>query len=146
MPEWNFPSDEELDAQIETARARADAERDKNVRALSARYEAATGRVIVELTNGCAFAFPAELGEGLRGASADDLAQIEISPLGTGLLWRSLDAGLTVEGLLAGIFGTKRWMAETLGRAGGSAKSAVKSAAARANGRKGGRPRKAQGG
>jgi hypothetical protein len=45
-----------------------------------------------------------------------------------------------VPGLLNHIFGTSRWMAE-LGRRGGSSTSAIKAAAARANGKKGGRPK-----
>jgi len=48
-----------------------------------------------------------------------------------------------VPGLLQGTFGTRRWMAGELGAAGGKARSTAKVAAARENGRKGGRPRKA---
>ena len=48
---------------------------------------------------------------------------------------------LGIPELVAGIFGTKSWMAE-LGRKGGQATSSAKSAAARKNGKKGGRPRK----
>lgn len=110
-------------------------------RARSARYDAATGRIEVELTNGCLFAFPAELGQGLRGASAAQLAEVEVTPSGTGLHWESLDADLLVSSLLRGVFGSRRWMSE-LGRLGGQATSPAKAAAARRNGRKGGRPRK----
>jgi hypothetical protein len=55
-----------------------------------------------------------------------------------GLHWEALDADFRVSGLLAGVFGTKAYMA----RRAGQAKSPAKSAAARANGTKGGRPRK----
>jgi hypothetical protein len=55
--------------------------------------------------------------------------------------WESLDVDLGVPELVAGLFSTKTWMAE-LGRQGGKAKSAAKSAASRANGKRGGRPRK----
>jgi len=48
-----------------------------------------------------------------------------------------------VPGLLSGVFGSKTWMARTLGAAGGRARSAQKASAARENGRKGGRPKKA---
>jgi hypothetical protein len=44
--------------------------------------------------------------------------------------------------LMSGIFGSPRWMAGLMGRKGGSARTAAKSAAARANGQRGGRPRK----
>ena len=55
--------------------------------------------------------------------------------------WESLDVDFGIPELVAGIFGTKSWMAE-LGRKGGEATSSAKSAAARKNGKKGGRPKK----
>jgi hypothetical protein len=51
-----------------------------------------------------------------------------------------LDVDHYIPALLEGVFGTKRWMSE-LGRRGGSKTSAAKAAAARENGRRGGRPR-----
>jgi len=57
------------------------------------------------------------------------------------LHWEHLDADLSVPRLVMGIFGSGAWMRE-LGRKGGSASSAAKRKAARANGRKGGRPAK----
>ena len=97
--------------------------------------------MVLELSNGCAFAFPAHFGQGLADASAEDLAAVEITPLGTGLHWEKLDADLRVEALMRGVFGTKRHMA-ALGAAGGSATSEAKATASRANGAKGGRPPK----
>ena len=131
---------EEILAQLPAARERGRIAAETEPRARSARYQKSTGRVVVELSNGCIFAFPAQLGEGLRGASAAELAAVEVLPGGAGIHWEALDVDLSVPGLVAGIFGSKRWMAE-LGRAGGSATSAAKAAAARANGRKGGRPK-----
>ena len=133
-------TDEEILAQLQAARERGRLAAETEPRARSARYQKSTGRVVVELSNGCLFAFPAQLGEGLGGASAAELAKVEVLPGGSGLHWEALDVDLSVPGLVAGIFGSRHWMAE-LGRAGGSATSAAKAAAARANGRKGGRPR-----
>jgi hypothetical protein len=79
-------------------------------RARAARYEAQTGRVHVDLTNGCSFAFPARLAQGLEHANHKDLAQVEILGLGLGLHWERLDVDLSVPGLLAGLFGTKAFM------------------------------------
>ena len=110
--------------------------------ALAARYDRRRSRVVVKLSTGVELAFPTELAEGLRGAAEDALANIEISPSGLGLHWPKLDADLYVPALMKGVFGTRRWMAQELGATGGRARSADKSAAARLNGRKGGRPKK----
>ena len=113
-----------------------------HLQATAARYDARHKRVVVELANGSQFAFPPALAQGLEHARAADLAVIEISPLGTGLHWPRLDADLSVEGLLAGLFGSRAWMRQHAARAGRST-SPAKAEAARANGAKGGRPRKA---
>jgi hypothetical protein len=98
----------------------------------------AIDRIIVELTNGCTFAFPPRLAQGLENATADQLAEVEILGRGSGLHWEALDADLLVPNLLAGLFGTQVYMA----RRAGQATSPAKAAAARTNGAKGGRPRK----
>jgi hypothetical protein len=110
-------------------------------RAAAARYDAASGRIVVDLTNGCVFAFPARALQGLANASDPDLAAVEVTAAGRGLHWEALDADFTVPGLLMGLFGSQTWMAREQARRAGSATSAAKAAAARENGRKGGRPR-----
>ncbi|MCO6186813.1 DUF2442 domain-containing protein [Rhizobium sp. L1K21] len=114
--------------------------------AVSARYDRRSSRVVVNLNTGVQIAFPSRLAEGLADASPEELAEIEVSPAGLGLHWPKLDADVYVPALLQGVFGSKRWMAAQLGATGGQAKSRSKAAAARENGRKGGRPRKVAGG
>jgi hypothetical protein len=109
--------------------------------ATTAKYVA--GRIHVELNNGCAFEFPVAHAQGLAGAKAADLRTIEVSAAGLGLHWPTLDADLYVPALVKGILGTKQWMAR-IGAEGGSASTDAKAAAARANGKLGGRPRKAR--
>lgn len=109
-------------------------------RAARARYDKRTSRIIVDLTNGCTLAVPARTLQGLAKASDAELAEVEILGTGYGLHWESLDADFTVPGLLRGVFGTRAWMSE-LARRAGQTRSPAKAAAARANGRKGGRPR-----
>ena len=55
--------------------------------------------------------------------------------------WPTLDADLFVSTLVKGVLGTQQWMA-AIGAAGGKTTTGAKAAAARANGRLGGRPRK----
>ena len=128
------------DARIEAARRRGEALAQAEPRAKSVRYDAVTGRTIVELTNGCTFAFPTRALQGLAEATDEQLAHVEVLGSGFGLHWESLDADFTVPGLMMGLFGTRQWMREQARRA-GSVRSPAKAAAARENGRKGGRPR-----
>lgn len=137
MPEW---VKQEL-AKADEAVARGTLEQAAQPRATAARYDARKKVLVIELVNGASFAFPPSLAQGLEGASAADLSAVEITPMGTGLHWPRLDADLTVDGLLAGVFGSRNWMRAHAARA-GSARSPAKTAAARANGVKGGRPRK----
>ena len=111
-------------------------------RAKRARYDKKTGRVLVELTNGCSFAFPARRAQALEKARDAELAEVSILGLGLGLHWERLNVDLSVPGVLAGLFGSKAWMDKERAARAGSATSPKKAAAARRNGTKGGRPRK----
>ncbi|OGT18481.1 MAG: hypothetical protein A3J49_13150 [Gallionellales bacterium RIFCSPHIGHO2_02_FULL_57_16] len=142
MANWTI-SDSDLNNQLNRAKA-AGAEALKNEpRAKSARYSPARRQVIVELTNGCSFIFPVDKAQGLAGASNKDLAAIKILGKGIGLHWEKLDADLSIASLVVGIFGSHAWMRE-IARRGGAASTPAKAAAARANGAKGGRPKRAQ--
>lgn len=129
------------ESEFERAEARTRALRETGY-AVAVRYDRKASRIVVSLNTGVQLAVPVRLIEGLAGASAEDLADIEISPAGLGLYWPKLDVDVYVPGLLQGVFGSKRWMAQQLGAAGGHSRSAAKTAAARENGRRGGRPRK----
>jgi len=112
-------------------------------RASAARYEPATRRVVIDLVNGCSYAFPAVLVQDLQDASDDDLRAVQVDGLGFNLHFPSLDADLYVPALVSGLFGTRVWMTRELARIAGQQTSPAKAMAARANGAKGGRPRKA---
>ena len=113
--------------------------------AVAARLDAERRRIVLTLHTGVEVSFPPEIAQDLAGATAEDLSLIEISPSGLGLHWPRIDADVYVPALMQGNFGTRRWMAALLGAAGGKSRSPAKTAAARANGRKGGRPKKAAG-
>ena len=128
------------DTEIDAAIAQARAQENDRPRALEAHYEASNDKIVIRLASGVDVAIPRTSLQGLENATGAQVAEIELEGAGSGLHWPSLDVDHYIPGLLAGVFGTKRWMSE-LGRKGGAVRSAAKAAAARANGRKGGRPR-----
>ena len=106
----------------------------------SVRFDASSGRIVVEFTNGAALLVPARSLQGLEEATDAELAEVRLAGE-TGLHWESRDVDFTIAGLMRGVFGTARFMEAQ--RKGGQARTAAKIAASRANGAKGGRPRKA---
>lgn len=110
--------------------------------AVTARYDRRSDRIVVTLNSGMELAFPPHIAQGLEHAKPADLKKIEISPSELGIHFPDVDAHLYLPALMQGIFGSESWIAARLGAAGGRARSAAKTTAARANGKKGGRPRK----
>jgi len=133
-------TEKDFERQYAVATQRGEERIEREPRAIGARYDRRTRKVVIDLNNGCTLLVPPELAQGLRGASPARLAIMRVLGPGTTISWPDLDVQLSVTGLLAGVFGTRAWMAE-LGRAGGRVKSVAKSRAARRNGAKGGRPR-----
>ena len=131
----------EILAQIPAARARSAREWKAGKRATSAIYDRPTGRIVMELSNGNLFGFPISSIPALAKATAKQLSQVEVSPGGGALHWEELDADLSVPGLLLSSLGRTEKLSE-LARIAGKTRSPAKAAASRANGSKGGRPRK----
>ena len=131
-------TDEELDAQIRAARRRGRRDARIEPRAVSAAYHGGSGRILVELKNGCVFGFPPELVPGLEGATPEQLSAVEVWDDGEALAWDDLDAHVSFPGLVLLAFNARAWAAKYLG----AATSPRKAAASRENGKKGGRPRK----
>jgi hypothetical protein len=141
MVKIDLTIDPELKAQIEQAQQAGKALDDTEPRAVRAWYEKVSQRVFIELKNGVVMGFPNTLLQGLEDATPEQLLELEITSSGYGLHWESLDVDLGVPQLVAGIFGTQKWMSE-IGRQGGRVKSEAKAKASRENGKRGGRPRK----
>jgi hypothetical protein len=112
-------------------------------RAVGARYDRASRRIVIHLSSKLDVSFSPRDAQGLEHATPSQLEQVEVSPSGFGIHFPELDADLYLPALLEGFLGSKRWMASRLGQTGGRVKSPAKRAAARANGKLGGRPTKA---
>lgn len=134
-------SDAEILSQIPAARARERRDRRQGLRASAARYDRSTGRVVLELTNGYLFAFPVRAIPALRSLSVPELATVEIDPSGGALRWDELDVDLSVPGLLLSAVGVDERLRH-LATLAGRVRSNAKARAARANGKKGGRPKR----
>jgi hypothetical protein len=131
-----------LKDEIKAANKRAAARRAKTPTAVGARYDRRIGRLVIDLSTGLSISFNPHEAQGLEEAKPEQLAKIEISPSGFGLHFPALDADIYLPGLLEGFLGSQKWMASQLGKRGGQSTSEAKSAASRANGRRGGRPKK----
>jgi hypothetical protein len=94
------------------------------------------------LRNGIAIRFPRKQIRELAGARPAKLENVEIQPGGDGISFRQIDVDIYVPGLLADELGSV--FARALGRKTRGKTSRKKAAASRANGRKGGRPKKSR--
>jgi hypothetical protein len=110
--------------------------------AVSVHYDRRIARVVISLASGLELAFSPKHAQGLERAKPADLSHAEITPSGLGIHFPSLDADLYIPALLDGFLGSKRWVAAEIGKIGGKASTAAKAAAARQNGKLGGRPKK----
>jgi Protein of unknown function (DUF2442) len=106
----------QIDTQIAEARRAAALASTTEPRAIAADYNAQTGLVNIRLKSDAVYSFPAKVAQFLSDAPPELIAEVEVTPAGDGLHWETLDADFTMKGLLAGIFGTKAWMAELYGQ------------------------------
>ena len=131
-----------IDNHFEAANRRAKRLQSSIPRALAAHYDRTSGRIVIRLSSGLDVSFSPRDAQGLEHARPAQLESIEISPSGFGIHFPKLDADLYLPGLLEGFLGSRRWMASRLGQTGGKSRSSAKRAAAKVNGKLGGRPKK----
>ena len=101
----------EINRQIAEATRRGEEELRTEPLATSARFDRRSRCVVVELNKGSTLSIPVNLLQGLAGASPKDLSKIKIPNPGCEIEWPALDQQFTIQGLLAGRFGTRRWLA-----------------------------------
>lgn len=78
-------------------------------RARAATYDAASGRVFVELTNGLSIGFVPDFDPVLRSAGEYLLADVRVEPGGEGLSWPRLDVHVSLPGLIAHVLDIPSW-------------------------------------
>jgi len=104
-----------------------------------AHYDGEHESLVLDLHNGARVVLPVKDISELRRHAPEELAKVEVSGARDGLLWRTIDVGISVPGLLTDFFGSA--VHARLGAVGGSRSTPAKTVSARANGAKGGRPR-----
>jgi hypothetical protein len=122
------------------ARARGDARVADPSSVVNARCVSGADAIELVFKGGGSMSIPSAIVPGLERSSASKLEPVVVSPAGDALSWPSLDVDVSVPGLVERAFGTRLFAAST-GRRGGRRRSKAK-AAAKANGARGGRPRK----
>ena len=130
-------TDDELRRAIEAGRRRRATER----RAASVRYDSDRDAIEIELTDGSAVRLPRAMVDEFHDVPPAQMAKLRVSPTGYGIKLDEHDIDISVHGLIAAL-ATPSDAAASLGKLGGAARSDAKRVSARANGAKGGRPRK----
>ena len=123
------------------ARAQGEARRHDASAVVEAHYDPDGDLIDLKFGGGGSMAIPRTAVPGLRRASVSTLASVVVSPAGDALSWPALDVDVYVPGLVERVFGSRLFAAST-GRRGGRTRSKAKAVAAKANGAKGGRPRR----
>ncbi|WP_263376906.1 DUF2442 domain-containing protein [Granulicella aggregans] len=99
------------DAEIAAALERAANEPDAPT-AVEVRYLPSPDLLLMVMKSGQRVAIPREEIQVLASAPRKQVAEVEIENFGTALHWPQLDLDLSVEGLLKGVTGNRRWMQE----------------------------------
>ncbi len=143
----NVMSEKEFERQFQEATRRGAEELKRLRKAVSAKYDKRTQRILLEMGNGVTLLVPVSLVQGLKSGDEKKLSDFDLMYDGSEIHWHALDVQFYVEDFLRGIFGTPKWMSSLkehlseIGRKGGSARSIAKRISSAENGKKGGRPR-----
>ena len=108
---WTL-TEEEFERQFAEATRRGEESLKTEIQAMRAYYDDAAHRLVIELKNGATHSVPCQLLQVLRDADPLDIAAVELGLRGASLHWEKLDWDFTVGGLVRGIFGTAKWMAQ----------------------------------
>lgn len=131
-------TDEEYEAGLARGRKRLE----KATIATTVSYDAKQDAIIVELSNDCAVRIPRRNVSEFAELRTAEMNNIRLSAIGDAIAVGSHDVHVDVGGLLRDVFPASL-LGKRFAALGGKATSAAKARAARENGARGGRPRKA---
>jgi len=103
------------------------------IRAVGARFDRRSGRIVIRMSTGLDVSFSPKDAEGLESAAVKDLSGVEVTGAGWTLHFPELDADFSIPRLMAGFLGSTDWL-----------KRETRAIASRENGKRGGRPRKTE--
>jgi hypothetical protein len=126
----------EIDAAVTATRSR----KKSATRIVAASFDRKRDAIKAILSNGAEISVPRKSIAGLRSANPADLSDLAPQPPGFSVWSEHADCGVRLETLLEAVAGSS--LLSIVARINGAKPSAAKIAAARTNGRKGGRPRK----
>jgi hypothetical protein len=122
-------TDAEFDAQIDAWFDKYGGQEDDFLFVKTVEHDERLNVLVIKISNGRRLVLPVEEIEDISGATHEQLSNYELIGPATGIEFPAIDVGLSLEALMAGWYGTKRWMAElgktrekyiTKGGAGGS--------------------------
>ncbi|HJU16344.1 MAG TPA: DUF2442 domain-containing protein [Stellaceae bacterium] len=134
------------DAEYAAALAAGRVEAEAEIRAQAVRYVPERDAVEIVTTRNAGFVIPRAWIGALQDVPTEDLAKLELWPDGSAIALEDRDIHISVHGLMTAILPAMlppRAVAAVFASRGGKATSEAKRSSAQANGRKGGRPRKA---
>jgi hypothetical protein len=134
------------DTEYAAALVAGQAAAEEEVRAQAVRYVPDRDAIEIVTAGNAGFLIPRGWIGALQDVPTDDLAKLEIWPDGSAIELEDRDIHISVHGLMTAILPAMlppRAMAAIFASRGGKATSDAKRSSAQANGRKGGRPRKA---
>ncbi|MFJ4248810.1 DUF2442 domain-containing protein [Pseudomonas sp. NPDC089741] len=135
-PARNSLTEEMIDAAIK----RGEERRSSSLQAVSVTFEDPS--LIIHFEDGSGVLLPADRYPEFRGFNADDYKHLTVGFAGTVLCHEGKDLDVSIAGMISASPSLMLMAASVVASRNGRQSSAAKSAAARANGKKGGRPRK----
>ncbi|MFJ7312206.1 DUF2442 domain-containing protein [Pseudomonas sp. NPDC098747] len=137
-PSARSPLTEEM---VEAAIKRGEARRASSLQAVSVTFEKTS--LVIRFEDGSGVLLPVDRYPEFDGFDADDYANLNIGFGGTALCHEGKDLDVSIAGMISASPSLMVMAASVVASRNGRQSSAAKSEAARANGKKGGRPRKA---